>query len=609
MSKRRIGKMKTHKPMPERLDGPGRHDPHLSILRNHINIKRVPFSDRGSRLLVFQTPDRSRLLVKLAERLTELQPDIEAYLRRPPFIHDLCLVDEKGEVLDFTVVSYPDVLYFHTRLGDVRLVFQDKRTLAFGFPPQVTAGLRFHVSPQFWERTESGGTFKAIRNLAYASNGEPVQNRITPEQGGYTVEFIVRASDDCAIALTVQESPNLSLDVLPFSASCAAAEVRWHDWFSRVPPVDEQYSPTYAYAWWIMANNLISPQGKVAYEAMSPSKINYVGLWLWDSAMHALAYRHVDAELARNQIRAMLACQLPDGMLPDAVHDEGVVATIDHPIYGEVTKPPILAWAALKLHETDPDLGFLQEIYVSLVRWNAWWFSMNDDDADGLAQYNHPYSSGLDDNPLWDYGMPVESPDLNTYLCVQMGSLAMMAEALGMHAEGAMWRRRAAAIVRRMIDDFWDEERGLFWALHDEQPIPVVTPFNLYPLWTGQLPDGIRDRLLAHLTDPDEFWGEYILPTVARNDPHYDPETMWRGPVWANINYFFIEALRQVGEHNLARELRDKTLELIMSQSGIYEYYNSQTGQPPASSAGTFGWTAAVFIDLAIQASQDQATP
>jgi glycogen debranching enzyme len=84
---------------------------------------------------------------------------------------------------------------------------------------------------------------------------------------------------------------------------------------------------------------------------------------------------------------------------------------------------------------------------------------------------------------------------------------------------------------------------------------------------------------------------------------------MWRGPVWANVNYFFIEALRQVGEHDLARKLRDRTLELIMSQSGIYEYYNSQTGQPPASSAGTFGWTAAVFIDLAIQASQDQAAP
>jgi len=357
-----------------------------------------------------------------------------------------------------------------------------------------------------------------------------------------------------------------------------------------------------------MGNNLISPQGRVAYEAMTPSKIEYVGLWLWDSAMHALAYRHVDAELARNQIRAMLACQLPNGMLPDAVYDEGVITEIEHPIYAKVTKPPILAWATLKLHETAPDLAFLQEVYVPLVRWNAWWFSMNDDDVDGLAQYNHPYSSGLDDSPLWDYGMPVESPDLNTYLCVQMGSLAEIAEALGMEAEGAMWRRRAAAIVGRMIEGFWDEEAGLFRActMQDNQPIPVETPFNLYPLWTGQLPDDIRQRLIEHLTNPDEFWGEYILPTVARNDPHYDPQTMWRGPVWVNINYFFIEALDQIGEHELARTLRDKTLELVMEHPGIHEYYDAETGEPPETAARTFGWTAAVFIDLAIQASREE---
>jgi glycogen debranching enzyme len=567
----------------------------------------VPFSDRGSRLLVFQEPGQSWLLIKLAERLTGLQPDIDAYRNRLPFVRDLCLLDEQGEALDFEVVTYPHVLYFHTRLGDFGLVFQDRRTLVFGLPPQVTAGLRFHVSPQFWEKTERGGAFKAVRNLTYASNGESVRNQITPDAGGYTVEFTVQAGNDCAIALTVHESPCLPFDVLPFSASCAAAEARWHDWFSRIPPVDERYRLTYAYAWWIMANNLISPQGKVAYEAMTPSKINYVGLWLWDSAMHALAYRHVDPELARNQIRAMLACQLPDGMLPDAVYDEGIISTIDHPICAEVTKPPILAWAALKLHEADPDLEFLQEIYVPLVRWNAWWFSMNDDDVDGLAQYNHPYSSGLDDSPLWEHGMPVESPDLNTYLCVQMGSLATMAKALGMDAEGAMWHRRAAAIVRRMINDFWDEEAGLFRALHDEQPISVITPFNLYPLWTGQLPDAIRDRLIAHLVDSDEFGGEYVIPTVSYNDPHYDPETMWRGPVWANINYFFIEALHQVGEHAMARTLREKTLELVMSHPSIYEYYNSQTGQPAEAAAETFGWTAAVFIDLAIQASQEES--
>lgn len=580
--------------------------PYFALLKNHINITRVPFSDRGSRVLIFREPERSRLFIKLAERLTELQPDIEAYLRRPPLIRDFCLIDEAGEALEFEVESLPHVLYFQTRLGKFGLAFETGQILTFGLPADVTAGVRFHVSPQLWEETEYGGIFKSIRNLDYAGNGEIVANRITPDKGGYTVEFIIQAGSDGTIALTIGQAANRQHhEIEPFSASCAAAEARWQGWFNRVPPVAKPYRRSYAYAWWIMANNLISPQGNVAYEAMIPSKISYVGLWLWDSAMHALAYRHVDAELARNQIRAMLNYQLPDGMLPDAIYDEGVVSTIDHPIFAEVTKPPILAWAALKLHETDPDLDFLKEIYVPLVRWNAWWFSMNDDDVDGLAQYNHPYSSGLDDSPLWDYGLPVESPDLNTYLCVQMGSLAMIAEALGMDAEGAMWRRRAAAIVRRMIKDFWDDEAGLFRALHDEQPIPVVTPFNLYPLWTGQLPEDIQDRLIAHLTNPDEFGGEYIIPTVARNDPHYNPETMWRGPVWLNINYFFIEALHQIGQEELACTLRDKTLNLVMNHLSIYEYYNADTGEPPATAADIFGWSAAVFIDLAIQASRE----
>ena len=579
---------------------------YLNLLRNRIDITRVPFSDRGSRLMVFQAPQESRLLIKLAERLTRLQPDMDAYRHRPPFIRDLCLVDKSGTALDFEIETHPHALRLSTRIGDFGLVFQDRYTLSFGLPPQVTAGLRFHVSPQFWEETENGGALKAVRNLVYASTGDPVRNRIAPDEGGYTVEFIIKGEGDCALVLNSQDEPALPLEPQPFSMAYAAAEARWRSWFNRVPPVADEHRLTYAYAWWIMANNLISPHGKVAYEAMTPSKINYVGLWLWDSAMHALAYRHVDPELARNQIRAMLACQLPDGMLPDAVYDEGVVSTIDHPIAAEVTKPPILAWATLKLHEADPDPGFLEEVYVPLVRWNAWWFSMNDDDVDGLVQYNHPFSSGLDDSPLWDGGLPVESPDLNTYLCVQMGSLAIMAETLGMDAEGAMWRRRAKAIVGRMIESMWEEKTGLFHALRDEVPIPVVTPFSLFPLWTGQLPDEIRARLVAHLTDPDEFWGEHIVPTVARNDPHYDPETMWRGPVWANINYFFVEALQQVGEHALARTLRDRTLRLIMSQSSIYEYYNAETGQPPETAADTFGWTAAVFIDLAIQAGLEE---
>jgi putative isomerase len=578
--------------------------PYIELMKDRIDITKLPFSDRGSRLLIFQESGKSRLYVKLAERLTGVEPGAESYLHRPPFIKEICLIDEGGIPLDFQITSTPYLLTLHTQVGDFGLVFQDRRTLSWRIPSSVKAGLRFHVSPQYWHKTQEGGTFKSIRNVSYQTNGKIIRNQITPKNGGYTVNFIVQAEQDCTITLTVYPELGQSSEFQPFSQSKAAAEERWNEWFDRIPSVSDRYARTYASAWWVMANNLISPQGNVLYESMSPSKLSYVGLWLWDNAMHSLAYRYVDANLARDQIRGMLAQQLPSGMLPDAVYDEGVVSTLDHPVVGEVTKPPLLAWAALKLHETDPDFDFLKEIYLPLVRANAWWLHMNDDDGDGLVQYNHPYSSGLDNSPLWDQGMPVESPDINTYLCVQMGSLAVIAEILGFSTESMMWRKRAAAIVKRMIQDFWDEDAGLFWAYHDDQRVPVVTPFNLYPLWTGQLPEDIRSRLLAHLTDPEEFWGEFPIPTVARNDPHYEPNSMWRGPTWANINYFFIEALRQVGEHDLASTLCQKTLDLIMSHDEIAEYYNSETGAIPEKAALAFGWTAAVFIDLAIQSSR-----
>lgn len=580
---------------------------YLGLLSNHIDITRVPFSDRGSRLLVFQEAGASRLLVKLAERLTSLDPDIEAYLSRPPFITALAFIDETGQELDFTVHTNPHRIRFLTRLGEFGLVFQDRRTLSFGLPPNVIAGLRFHVTPEYWRPTLRGGTFRSIRNLTYSTSGELITNEIIPSGGGYDVRVSAHSGGDTAITLTVHPDSDPGCEPAPFSTACRAAETRWINWFNRVPPVVPQYERTYAYAWWVMGNNLISPQGKVMYESMAPSKISYVGLWLWDNAMHSLAYRHVDSDLARNQIRAILAHQAPSGMLPDAVYDEGVVMSIDHPFMAEVTKPPILAWAALKLHETDPDLGFLQEIYVPLARLNAWWFTYNDDDGDGLAQYNHPYSSGLDDSPLWDYGMPVEAPDLNTYLVMQMGSLAVMADLLGLVHESQVWRKRAASLVNRMIKDMWDPEAGLFWVLKDEQPVPVVTPFNLFPLWTGQLPAEISARLIAHLTDPAEFWGHYAIPTVSRADPHYDPNTMWRGPIWANINYFFVEALDLVGEHSLADELRLKTLDLIAAHQNIYEYYSPETGLAPPKAADIFGWSAACFIDLAIQHTRRSA--
>lgn len=57
--------------------------------------------------------------------------------------------------------------------------------------------------------------------------------------------------------------------------------------------------------------------------------------------------------------------------------------------------------------------------------------------------------------------------------------------------------------------------------------------------------------------------------------------------------------------NQLAHQLRHKTLDLISRNSDIYEYYHPESGDPPPKAASTFGWSAAIFIDLAIQAAQD----
>jgi putative isomerase len=589
---------------------------HLRRLKDHIDLTEIPFSDRGSRLLVYREPDRSQLVLRLAERLTPREAGVDAYRDQPPFAPDIHVVDAAGERLDFTPVVYPHAVHFRTRLGEFRLAFQDADTLAFGLPDGPPAGLYLRVMPAFAAASQSGGSIHGTHDLTYAAHGPMLRSQATPagadgsggDRNGYAIECVLDGGTDRAISLRVggYRSAAQPPVPVPFSAAYAAAANRWHAWFEQAPRADDRYEPTYTQAWWVMAYNLVAPRGHLLHEGLMPSKSRYVGLWLWDSALHAIGLRHADVALARNQLRAMLAWQEPDGMLPDAIYDDGVVTYIDHPFPAEVTKPPILAWAAMKLHATEPDLEFLAEIYPSLVRWNAWWFTLRDDDMDGLCQYNHPYSSGLDDSPLWDYGMPVVAPDLNTYLCLQMSALADMAGALGLDDEARTWRQHADTTARRMVDRLWDPAAGLFRAVvqADGEPVPVVTPFNLLPLWTGRLPEDILHRVIQRLTDTDAFWQASIgdapmLPTVARNDPQFDPAAMWRGPVWANVNYFFIDALRRVGAHDLASYLRDQTLALV-ADHGIYEYYNAETGVAPATAARTFGWTAATYIELAM---------
>lgn len=578
---------------------------YLELLKNRINLTKIPFSERGSRLMFFRMDDH--FAVRLAERWFKLDGQLASYRNRGPIVSDWALTDFDGNVLPITTTTYPHCVEISNPNGPYRLVFVDPETMLLTLPPG-RHGLRFRASLDDIQIDRRGGILRLTgnirRNIAYTTNARIVDQRTEADDGGNIVEMKLECGDDARFLLNITPRLGFNRHLPDAEATIMAAARHWHDWFSAAPEVADIYREQYYFAWLVMRTGLISSRFYTTREAMTPSKLYYIGVWQWDAFFHALAYRHVEPRLAQDQIRIVLDHQRADGMIPDAIHDEGVVTHLTFPIEADVTKPPLLAWSAWKLYEVDGDREFLDEIYEAVVRWNRWWFDHNDTDGDGLPEYQHPFSSGLDDSPLWDDGMPVTAPDLNTYLVLQEEAIARMAEVIGEQGDAAAWGGRADRLAERMIDKLWDPEAGLFWAMHEGARVNVRTPFSLLPLITGRMPAEIVDRLIEHLTNPDEFWTRYPVPTVAKNDPAYSPLEMWRGPSWVNINYLLAEGLSRVGRDDLARELRRRSLEMMQSSDDIYEYYHPETAEIPPKAAPLFGWSSALFIEMAIEESQ-----
>lgn len=580
--------------------------PLLELLKNRINLTQIPFSERGSRLMVFR--NNHSLSVRLAERWFKRVGQLASYRTRPPLIDDWQFTDGEGRPLELGLTTHPHRVDCATAVGAFTLTFVDNETLLVALPA-AACGMSFVANMDKSQIDRRGGVLRLTgdirRNIAYTTNARLLKNATAPiDEGSHSIRLIFDAAGGNH-ALLLNITPRLGFNrwIPDPAAALETAAQRWHDWFAAAPQVAEPFRAQYYYAWWIMRAGLISTRFYTTREAMTPSKIHYVGVWQWDAYFHALAYRHIEMKLAKDQIRILLDHQREDGMIPDAVHDEGTVTRLTLPLEADVTKPPLIAWAAWKLYETDGDREFLNELYEPLVRWTHWWFEKNDVDRNGLCEYHHPYSSGLDDSPLWDEGMPVESPDLNTYLCLQQESLAKIAAAIGEKADAELWAERADHLAERMVRLMWDADAGFFWAKKDGTRINVRTPFNLFPLITGRMPPEIASRLVAHLTDEKQFWTRYPVPTVAFDDPKFDPLQMWRGPTWVNVNYMLVEGLERSGYADLARELRRRTLEMMLGDDDIYEYYNPETGKAPPKAASVFGWSSALFIDMAIRES------
>jgi neutral trehalase len=111
-----------------------------------------------------------------------------------------------------------------------------------------------------------------------------------------------------------------------------------------------------------------------------------------------------------------------------------------------------------------------------------------------------------------------------------------------------------------------------------------LSPTNFYPLLAKAATQQQADRMVReHLENPAEFGGEFVLPSIARNDPAFKDQEYWRGRIWGPMNYLVYLGLAHYNEPEARQQLAEKSLNLFLKEwaknGHVHENYNANLGE------------------------------
>lgn len=519
-------------------------------------------------------------------------------------ISKLQMRDVNRERISVSIHTFPHMLKMESSVGDLVLVYEDTETIILNLP-EYPIQLDFEVTMKTGKTDSRGAEFSNAGTdrlrLAYTTNKPILENSISRID---VDKHKVHLSLDAGIgALKFNITPRLGLNryIPDMTPIIHRAAQEWYDWFERVPKVTADLERYYYYAWWVMRAGIMSTRYYLSREALASSKIHSTSVWQWDAYLHACAFRFVDRKLSHDQIRILLDHQLEDGMIPAAVHDNGIV--INREQFGdiEIKKPPMLAWTVLRIFRSDNDKEFLAEIYEKLSKWNSWWLSQvarNTPDFDA-ADSEDSFASSNDA----DYGYTIKSnsPDLSTYLYLQFKCMSEISSILGHTEESLEWERKSDELLQFMKISIDEGQSGLMWTHQQGKPVCIPTPASLLPLISGENSKELAEKIFEQLQESDGLWNDMPIPSVALDDPRFESEVLWRGPSWVSMNLLLIEALDRSGNEEIANVLCERTLQRMIEGIKRASSASENTDYAPI-----FGWAASLMIEFAIRSSRKQ---
>lgn len=329
-------------------------------------------------------------------------------------------------------------------------------------------------------------------------------------------------------------------------------------------------------------------------------------LFDWDTYFAALMASVEHKELAQLNAIAITDEVTENGFVPN-------FGAADDLKSRDRSQPPVGAHVCLEIYKKWPEKWFLVKVYPAFLDWNRWFAEHRMTKEGYLCWGSDPvqvrngrwtetgsvndwqgaaYESGLDNSPMFD-GMGFDEKT-HLMLLADVGLMGLyimdcrcmieMSRILGRDDMIPELEARKQK-VEQALAGLWDEEFGMFLNkdLSNGTLSRRISPTNFYALQADCVTEEQKKRMMEeHFYNPDEFWGDYIIPTIARNDPAFQDQDYWRGRIWAPTNYLAYAAMKYAGLKKECTDLARKSEALILKEwrlhGHVHENYSGYDG-------------------------------
>ncbi len=329
-------------------------------------------------------------------------------------------------------------------------------------------------------------------------------------------------------------------------------------------------------------------------------------LFCWDNFFAGFMAALGSKELSYSNLREILNEQTANGFVPNFAYATGQRSE-------DRSQPPVGSAMLLETYRIFREKWIVEDMFDGLLEWNRWFFAHRANPSGALCwgsemipvlygnlcetlgvhdRFGAALESGLDNSPMYDNipfnketsRLELEDVGLTGLYILDCRSLLELARLIGRDEVLAELQERMDQACQGM-ENLWDEEFGFYCNRHTDTGkfSHHIAPTNFYALFSPNVSPERQQRIAAHYFNPDEFYGEWMLPSIARNDPGFLDQEYWRGRVWAPLNFLTYLALSRTDLAQVRRDLAEKSAHIFMKEWSehrhVHENYSAITGE------------------------------